>query len=250
MAAAPILRPFARAAPLSIAPCSHIPHTCCCGHRRSGDDARRCAADPERDARARDQLAAAAARHHSSGGAQRAADNARHRTDDMAAESRTDRWPRAGWPSAGWPSAGWDGTWWCRRHCAYYHPHHRVCGRRLQHAACNTPHAACNMPHAACNTPHAACNTPHAACNTPHAACNTHPSGHPCHIVPVDAESTTTGGVAPGSPCPHLHRNWLTSCHICTGTGLTPANICFGACCGMLCRVCCIRAAHSPCCIR
>ncbi len=91
MAAAPILRPIARTAPLSIAPCSHIPHTCCCGHRRSGVDARRCAADPERDARARDQLAAAAARHHSSGGAQRAADNARHRTDDIAAESRTDR---------------------------------------------------------------------------------------------------------------------------------------------------------------
>jgi hypothetical protein len=27
-----------------------------------------------------------------------------------------------------------------------------------------------------------------------------------------------------GSPLPHLHRDWAHPCHICTGTGLTPAT--------------------------
>jgi hypothetical protein len=42
-------------------------------------------------------------------------------------------------------------------------------------------------------------------------------AGAPCCALPHLAPGL-------GSPLPHLHRDWAHPCHICTGTGLTPAT--------------------------
>jgi hypothetical protein len=46
------------------------------------------------------------------------------------------------------------------------------------------------------------------------------------------ALSTSAPGLG-APPLPHLHRDWRTPAHICTGTGLAPAHICAGTwlCC-------------------
>jgi hypothetical protein len=44
--------------------------------------------------------------------------------------------------------------------------------------------------------------------------------------ISAPGRGSRAGTSAPGrgSPLPHLHRDWAHPCHICTGTGLTPAT--------------------------
>jgi hypothetical protein len=46
---------------------------------------------------------------------------------------------------------------------------------------------------------------------------------HPCHICAGTGLTPATSAPGLGSSLPHLRRDWAHSCHICTGTGLTPA---------------------------
>jgi hypothetical protein len=58
--------------------------------------------------------------------------------------------------------------------------------------------------------------------------------------IPAAVEAMTIGRLSEpsrrlvpptwGSPQPHLHRDWAHPCHICTGTGLTPATSTTGLC--------------------
>ena len=60
----------------------------------------------------------------------------------------------------------------------------------------------------------------------------------PCHICTGTGLTPATSASGPGSPLPHLHRDWANPCHICTGTGRTlphlhrdwanPCHICTG----------------------
>jgi hypothetical protein len=54
-------------------------------------------------------------------------------------------------------------------------------------------------------------------------ACDTAAPGSPLP-TPAPGLALTRGTSAPelGPPCPHLHRDWVHLCHICTGTGLAP----------------------------
>jgi hypothetical protein len=41
----------------------------------------------------------------------------------------------------------------------------------------------------------------------------------PCHICAGTGRTPATSAPGLGSPLPHLHRDWAHPCHICTGTG-------------------------------
>ncbi len=43
----------------------------------------------------------------------------------------------------------------------------------------------------------------------------------PCHICTGTGLTPATSAPGLGSPLPHLHRDWARPCHSCTGTGLT-----------------------------
>ena len=59
-----------------------------------------------------------------------------------------------------------------------------------------------------------------------------HPTPHagpslrsPCGVACIDARHPVILTGAPRqTPLPHLHRDWAHPCHICDGTGLTPAT--------------------------
>ena len=42
---------------------------------------------------------------------------------------------------------------------------------------------------------------------------------HPCHICTGTGLTPATSAPGLGSPMPRLHRDWAQRCHICTGTG-------------------------------
>ena len=46
----------------------------------------------------------------------------------------------------------------------------------------------------------------------------------PCHICTGTGLTPATSAPGLGSPPPHLHRDWANPCHICAGNGLTPAT--------------------------
>ena len=53
---------------------------------------------------------------------------------------------------------------------------------------------------------------------------------HPCHVCTGTGLTPASSAPGLGSPLPPLRRGWAHRCHICTGTGLTPAHMfCAGA---------------------
>jgi hypothetical protein len=69
------------------------------------------------------------------------------------------------------------------------------------------------------------CNGVHMLQHVAHKCCNVHQtcrvgSAHCCHICTGTGLIAATSAAGPGSPPPHLHRDWAHRRHICTGTWL------------------------------
>jgi hypothetical protein len=114
----------------------------------------------------------------------------------------------------------------------------------MSHVACRTLHFACCMSHVACRTLHVARCMSHVACCTPprpfpvqsvrQAPLVLYPLKFCAYMIalwrPValglPPPRPATSAPALGSTWPHLRRAWAHPCHICSGTGLTPAHIC------------------------
>ena len=73
---------------------------------------------------------------------------------------------------------------------------------------------------------------------------NLHSSAYacqPCHICTGTGLTPATSAPGLGSPLPHLHWDWAHPCHICTWTGLTPATSAPGPSTRRVRRECCFR---------